>query len=109
MDDPFWAAPCRAWGASESTDAADPTVVDVPALVLTGRYDPFAPTDSVVHAMAEIVPGASFVEDPAGGHNVLRDECMRQIRNEWLAGDPGQPPSKLPCLDSRTLSFTSRT
>jgi len=77
----------------------------VPTLVLTGRYDPFAPPTEVRNALADVVPGAFYVEDPAGGHNVLGDACIREARTAWVNGDLGEAPPRPACLDTRVIPF----
>ena len=79
--------------------------LDPPTLVLMGRYDAFAPPDEVRASVAELIPGAFFVEDPAGAHNVLGGDCVRSVRSAWLAGPLASPPPTLPCLRQRTLTF----
>jgi pimeloyl-ACP methyl ester carboxylesterase len=104
-DEPVWREPCAAWGATAAT--ALPTGVAVPTLVLTGRFDPFAPSPSAVRgALTAAVPGAFFVEDPAGPHNVLGGDCMRSVRTAWLNGDVRRPPAKQSCLAERVPNFT---
>jgi pimeloyl-ACP methyl ester carboxylesterase len=105
LDDPTWSEPCRAWGV---TDASTPSErpLDTPTLVLMGRYDAFAPPDEVRASVAELIPHAFFVEDPAGAHNVLGGDCMRSVRSAWLAGDLSRPPPTPSCLRQRALVFS---
>jgi hypothetical protein len=40
-----------------------------------------------------------------GAHNVLGQECMRDIRTRWLDGDVTRPPADTRCLDDQHLDF----
>ena len=106
LADPTWSEPCEAWAAEPE---GLPDAVTVPTLVLTGRYDPFAPPDQVRGALTDVVPDAFFVEDPAGGHNVLGTECLREVRNTWLTGDLQGPPPEPACLGERVIPFPPTT
>ena len=106
LDDPTWREPCHAWGAAEQPL---PHGVSTPTLVLTGRYDPFARPEDTRRALGSVVPGAFYVEDPAGSHNVLGGDCMREVRNAWLAGDVTAPPSPPTCLQGRVIPFAPST
>ena len=103
QDDPSWREPCQAWGA-EPEDL--PAGVTTPTLVLTGRFDPFAPPADIRRVISGAVPDAFFVDDPAGGHNVLGDSaCVRELRTDWLNGDVAQPPDLPACMESRVIPF----
>jgi pimeloyl-ACP methyl ester carboxylesterase len=103
VDDPTWQQLCQAWGAKAEKL---PDRVTTPTLVLTGRYDPFAPPDDISRILSDAVPNAFYVEDPAGGHNVLGDSpCVREVRTSWLNGDPAQPPHLPACMDTRVIPF----
>ena len=104
LDDPTWRQPCRAWGVTATTKPSDQPL-DTPTLVLMGRYDAFAPPDEVRASVAEQIPGAYFVEDPAGAHNVLGGYCLRSVRSAWLAGSITSPPPTPTCLRQRALVF----
>lgn len=104
LDDPLWTDICHAWGVTSGPNTSN-DVVDVPTLVLTGRYDGFATTAAVEAVFADVIPGAFFVEDPAGAHNALALDCIREIRTAWLAGDVHQPPAPHPCLVNRSPDF----
>lgn len=103
VHDPTWAEPCRAW--ESEGDEALPDGITVPTLVLTGRYDPFAPPAEVRRILRDVVPAAFYIEDPAGGHNVLGVDCLRDVRNLWLADDVHQAPTRPPCLEDRVIPF----
>jgi len=104
LDDPTWRRPCRAWGDTVPATPSDQPL-SIPTLVLMGRYDAFAPPDEVRATVAKLVPGAYFVEDPAGAHNVLGGDCVRSVRSAWLARPRTSPPPTPTCLRQRALAF----
>jgi pimeloyl-ACP methyl ester carboxylesterase len=104
LHDPGWRKPCRAWGATVPANPPDQSL-DTPTLVLMGRYDAFAPPHDVRASVADQIPGAYFVEDPAGAHNVLGGDCVRSVRSVWLAGSLTSPPPTPTCLRQRKLVF----
>jgi pimeloyl-ACP methyl ester carboxylesterase len=104
LDDPTWREPCRAWGATVPAPPSEQPL-HTPTLVLMGRYDAFAPPDDVRASVAEQIPAAYFVEDPAGAHNVLGGDCIRSVRSAWLAGSLSSPPPTPTCLRQRRLEF----
>jgi len=103
-DAPRWQHACAAWGVAADTRPPAP-VRNVPTLALIGRYDPFADPTTSRADLARLAPHAFVVEDPNGGHNVLAGECLREVRNSWLVGDPHDPPSHPPCM-RLPLAFT---
>jgi len=101
-----WALSCRTWGTVKTRPR--PTVaLNVPALVALGRFDPFADPTSVRAQLPAVLPEATVVEDPAGGHNVLAGDCLRTVRNAWNATlDGGSTELRSPdCLASRRVQF----
>jgi hypothetical protein len=102
-----WALSCRAWG-TDRTPPRPAVALNVPALVVVGRFDPFADPITVRAQMPAVLPGATVVEDPAGGHNVLAGDCLRTVRNTWSAalGNGGSSAQQTPdCLASRRVLF----
>jgi pimeloyl-ACP methyl ester carboxylesterase len=101
-----WAQSCRTW-SSERTRPGPTVALNVPALVLFGRFDPFADPTSVRAQLPAVLPDATVVEDPAGGHNVLAGDCLRTVRNAWNATlDGASPVLRSPnCLASRRVQF----
>ena len=98
-----WSGACAAWGVGSDPVAPTP-LTQVPVLALFGRFDPFAPPGRVRADFARLAPDAHLVEVPSGSHNVLGDECVRAIRNAWLAGAFDDPPALPPCLTTQ-LTF----
>jgi pimeloyl-ACP methyl ester carboxylesterase len=103
-----WARACHTWGGTTVPGEAQSGSLDVPALVLLGRYDPFADPTAIRAQLAVTLPDATVVEDPASGHNVLAGDCLRTVRNIWtaelMAGQPDHNP-KATCLTSRRVQF----
>jgi pimeloyl-ACP methyl ester carboxylesterase len=107
-----WRPSCEAWGGTErsnsSTTSSSNPVTGIPALVLVGRYDPFADPAAVHGDLPAVLPDAVVVVDPAGGHNVLSGDCLRKVRNAWLDG-LGTPTAStapsLSCLTARKVTF----
>lgn len=98
-----WGPACEAWGAVAA--GPSPVVpVDVPVLAVHGGLDPFIDPGGLRRDLAAMAPHAFVVELVHGGHNVLGDECVRTVRNAWLAGDPSQPPPRPDCL-GRPVEF----
>lgn len=89
---------CARWGISERADESAP-VTGIPTLVLHGELDPFA---TVAEASAQVrkwASGAHLVVTRGRGHNVLGDQCVRTVRNDWLAGPLDRAPVLAQCLD----------
>ncbi|MGN6574736.1 MAG: alpha/beta fold hydrolase [Nocardioides sp.] len=85
---------CDAWpGGRRSSEAARPLRADVPALLLVGGYDSFT-SATAAHAALEGLPHGwvRLVGGLAGAHNLLGQECVRQVRNAWIA-HPRTPPA----------------
>ena len=102
-----WAQACRTWG-SNKTHPRDTVALNVPALVVLGHFDPFADPASVRAQLPAVLPDASVVEDPAGGHNVLAGDCLRTVRNAWnatLGSDGGNQLRTPDCISSRRVLF----
>jgi pimeloyl-ACP methyl ester carboxylesterase len=80
---PWWDL-CRAWPIDASPAAvASPPAWDGPVLVAFGRFDPYTPQPQVRRDLAGLT-GASYMEDPAAGYNVLPNPCLVDVRNAWL-------------------------
>jgi pimeloyl-ACP methyl ester carboxylesterase len=103
-----WVQSCRTWGTDNSRRGLTTGKLDVPALVVLGRFDPFADPATVRANLPAVLPDATVVEDPAGGHNVLAGDCLRTVRNAWTAalGNGGRKQLRTPdCLSSRRVLF----
>jgi hypothetical protein len=83
---------CAAWHTDELGDAVDaPVVSDVPALVLSGAFDPITPPHFAATA-AETLRQSYVFTFPNGGHGSLASgACQDQIIADFL-DDPGVAP-----------------
>jgi pimeloyl-ACP methyl ester carboxylesterase len=93
-----WFDVCSAWDVG----SADPSVnealtSDVPALILHGRFDPYAPRPLAEEALAMFSNGWR-VEYPTKAFNVLSEDCAIALRNSWI-DDPTSPPDTS-CTDA---------
>lgn len=103
-DDPLWTDICAAWGRPAGDPFTD-DVVEVPTLVLLGSYNGFTTTAETRAELADILPDAFYVVTRTGGHNVLGQDCIREIRTSWLQDDLTQPPADTACLGDQHLEF----
>jgi len=73
-----------------AADVHQPVRTDIPALILVGRFDPFAPR-LLIQEAAETLSKSWIVTAPNWAHNVLGSECGPPVRNAWI-GHPTSPP-----------------
>ena len=80
---------CQVWDAGSAPPEEDqPVSSDVPALVLSGGFDPITPTAGA-REVARTLSRSTFVELPSLGHGVsLEPGCPQDIARAFLA-DPG--------------------
>ena len=82
---------CENWpvpGADLS--AKEPLVSDIPTLVLEGEFDPITPPE-FGQLVANYLLNGYYFEFPGVGHDVLSNECARQIAGAFVT-DPTQAP-----------------
>jgi pimeloyl-ACP methyl ester carboxylesterase len=96
IDSPYRAI-CEIWDVGRAeADPHRPVASDVPTLVVTGRFDPYAPTEQIA-ADTQGLASSWIVERSYLGHLVLsEDGCMRDVRSFWLDhphAAPGDCPS----------------
>ena len=93
---------CEIWQVETLPDSIDDAVhSDVPALLLSGAYDPVTPARFADEAMKTLTQ-ATHVVDPIASHGTaFEDECVDQIVLDFL-NDPAREP------DSSCLSDTAR-
>ena len=86
------------WGAAEADPVEDePVQVDVPALILTGEFDPFVPLD-FANAAVEYLPKAQSFVIPGHTHDVLSSStCAREIMKQFLDAPEETPDTS--CLE----------
>lgn len=83
---------CQLWGAGQAgVVESQPVVSDVPALILTGTFDPTTPP-AYGRVAAETLSNSIYVEFPTLPHAVtFFDDCPRSIMVAFL-NDPGAEP-----------------
>jgi pimeloyl-ACP methyl ester carboxylesterase len=84
-------ADCEVWGVpSAAPFENDPVVSDVPALILSGQFDPVTPP-AYAAAAASTLPKSHVVVLPGYGHGVLYEGCPMELMATFLA-DPESGP-----------------
>jgi hypothetical protein len=99
---------CTRWPvAGQAADAVDrPPTGDVPTLVATGRFGPYAP-EAVVREGLTGLSHATYAVDPGNGHNVIvSTDCLAVARNTWI-DQLALPPSALDCMDDQVPPFVT--
>jgi pimeloyl-ACP methyl ester carboxylesterase len=89
---------CRLWGVDPlPADANAPVRSDVPALLLSGRFDPITPPANADRVAATLARARHFVF-PNVGHGAFRSEpCANRIVAAFIA-DPTAEPDATGCL-----------
>jgi pimeloyl-ACP methyl ester carboxylesterase len=91
---------CAAWSVPSLPEASQPVVSDVPALLLSGRFDPITPPANGDEAAAYLSSSAHVI-DPAGAHGVAFDGgCVDLIVASFLDRPDAEPDTR--CLAERT-------
>lgn len=90
---------CAFWEVDLLPPSVDePVKSDVPALLLSGQFDPITPPSFAARA-AGTLANAFNVVDPVGSHGVaFTDDCMNTIIQDFL-NEPEQSP-EITCLES---------
>ena len=94
-EDDSWGAACAVWpmGPVDPVENA-PIFSDVPALLLTGLYDPITPPQYARLAGSRLI-NSYYFEFPSVGHDVLSNEpCADEIAQIFL-----DDPTRLPTND----------
>ncbi len=82
---------CENWPIEEADPSVkEPLVSDIPTLVLEGELDPVTPPE-YGQLVAGYLSNSYFFEFPGVGHDVLANECAREIAGDFL-DDPTQAP-----------------
>ena len=92
---------CQLWQVEELPSSVDdPVTSDIPALLLSGQFDPITPPANAETAAETLSISYSFV-DPTGSHGALSSSnCIDRIVAEFL-DDPLSRPNGA-CLNSQT-------
>jgi pimeloyl-ACP methyl ester carboxylesterase len=95
---------CELWGAADADAVEDePVRVDVPALILTGEFDPVTPQDFAISTAEYLEKAQSFVI-PGHAHDVVSSSaCAREIMRQFLDAPAETPDTS--CLDELKLRF----
>jgi pimeloyl-ACP methyl ester carboxylesterase len=97
---------CAVWRVPPASPQENqPTVSDIPALVLAGRFDPITPP-SYGRAAAQSLTRATYLEFPWASHGVLDEGCAMDIVAAFL-DDPEVPPDASCVLASPPIEFES--
>jgi pimeloyl-ACP methyl ester carboxylesterase len=109
IDDAFVANPyleaCSVWDVPPA-EAPVPTRIDIPALVLSGQFDPFSPP-LLTSRFAASLP-AFFIAVPAqAGSVIAHSGCPNDIAHTWL-DSPTASPRDTSCLGDMHERFTDQ-
>lgn len=90
---------CKLWNVQPLPNTVNEAVKsDVPALLLSGRFDPITPPANA-ERVAAILPNSFLFTFPNTGHGALNSEkCAEQIVRAFL-NDPSQKPDAS-CIDA---------
>jgi len=89
---------CTFWGSSPPAAIEnEPVVSDVPALILTGEYDPVTPP-AYGRLAAETLSHSTFFELPGIGHGTLNGTACAVDLAFAFQSDPSRPPDAS-CID----------
>lgn len=88
---------CDAWESGQiDPEKKEPVNSDIPALVLTGQYDPITPP-SYNRIIAETLSNSFFYEIPGIGHGAMRgNKCALDIGLQFLDDPTSEPDAS--CL-----------
>jgi len=89
---------CAGWPVEQAGDwAKAPLVSDIPVLVMEGEFDPVTPPE-YGELVAGYLPNSHFFLLLGVGHDVLANECAREIAGEFVM-DPMHEPTAV-CIDA---------
>ncbi len=95
---------CADWPVAEADPSVkEPLVSDIPTLVLAGELDPVTPPE-YGELVADYLSNGYFYEFPGVGHNIIIEECARQLAGAFLA-DPSQAPDAACIADMPGVVF----
>ena len=95
---------CADWPVVEADPSVKaPLVSNIPTLVLAGELDPVTPPD-YGELVADYLSNGYFYEFPGVGHNIVIEECARQLAGAFLA-DPSQAPDAACIADMPGVVF----
>jgi pimeloyl-ACP methyl ester carboxylesterase len=95
---------CAIWGAGKAGDVeTQPVKSDVPALVLSGEFDPITPPNWGKIATRDLQNGFYFMLPALGHANLQNDPCPANMVADFL-DSPDRPPEAA-CLNSLKTEF----
>ncbi len=98
------AATCALWDVPAAPRLEDDAIQsDIPALVMTGTFDPATPP-RWGQTMAETLPHGGFIEVLYAGHGVIDLPCARQMALDFYAAPESLPADA--CRAERDLTFS---
>ena len=86
----FWVESCKVWPKGRALAVSEQTVLEIPALILSGDLDPVTPP-SRGEDMRRHFPNSLHVVAPGGGHNVSFSGCIPRLIAEFLDADDWRP------------------
>jgi len=94
---------CNFWQVETLAPFVDePVASDIPALLLSGQFDPITPSSNAAVA-AQFLINSHNIVDPTGSHGVMRpDACMGRIVQDFLDDPLLQPDTS--CLSTNSPS-----
>jgi pimeloyl-ACP methyl ester carboxylesterase len=94
---------CAAWDVEPLPDSVDnPVVSSVPALVLSGEFDPITPPENG-DIVAQTLSNSFVYTFPGGGHGALLTACGAEIFGQFVADPTNKPDAS--CIDDLGFSF----
>lgn len=101
-----YAGLCAAWDLAPSSEIEnEPVESNIPALILTGKFDPITPTAGGEMAL-ETLPNGILIESPVAGHDPLSTSgtCGMDVTRAFL----NRPRAELDtsCFDDLTMDFS---
>jgi pimeloyl-ACP methyl ester carboxylesterase len=79
----FWVESCKVWPKGRPLTISAQTVLENPALILSGDLDPVTPP-SRGEAMRKHFPNSLHVIAPGGGHNVSFSGCVPRLIADFI-------------------------
>ena len=89
---------CESWGVEPTNPVeSEPIISDVPALVLTGHFDPITPPEWAQIAVSTL-SNSYLYEFPHLGHGVMRsDQCAQEIGLAFIQNPYNEPDTS--CME----------
>ena len=79
----FWVESCTVWPKGRALTITAQTVLEIPALILSGAIDPVTPP-ARGEDMRRHFPNSLHVVAPGGGHNVSFSGCIPRLIGDFI-------------------------